>query len=114
MTIRVMLGRSGVPATAAGADRAYRHGWKAARRGRRREQGRTGRGGALAGQVAAGQVQAGRGGDTEYGGSRHRKAAMPAGDESASGGQGRAAHHRAGLQQSEILQRGRRSHYVGQ
>ena len=58
----------GVPATAAGAHRAYRHGWKAARCGRRREQSRTGRGGALTGQVAAGQVQAGRGGDTEDGG----------------------------------------------
>ena len=58
----------GVPATAAGAHRAHRHGRKAARCGRRREQGRTGRGGALARQFAAGQVQAGRGGDTEDGG----------------------------------------------
>ena len=104
----------GVPAAAAGAHRAYRHGGKAARCGRRREQGRAGRGGALTGQVAAGQVQAGRGGDTQDGGSRHRKAAVRAGDESASGGQGRAANHRAGPQQSQILQCGRRSHHVGQ
>jgi hypothetical protein len=76
----------GVPATAAGAHRTHRHGWKAARCGRCREQGRTGRGAALAGQIAAGQVQASRGGNTEDGGSRHRKAAVPAGDESASGG----------------------------
>jgi hypothetical protein len=104
----------GVPATAAGAHRAHRHGGEAARCYRRREQRRTGRGGALTGQVAAGQVQAGRGGDPEDGGSRHRKAAVRAGDESAAGGQGRAANHRAGPQQSEILKRGRRSHHVGQ
>jgi hypothetical protein len=103
-----------VAATAAGAHRAYRHGWKAARCGRRREQGRTGRGGALTGQVAAGQVQAGRGGDTEDGGGRQREAAVLAGHESASGGQRRAANHRAGPQQSEILQCRRRAHHVGQ
>ena len=103
----------GVAAAGAGADRAYRHGGEAARYGRRREQGRAGRGGALTGQVAAGQVQAGRGGDTEDGGSRHRQAAVRAGDESASGGQGRAADQRAGPQQTEILKRGRRSHHVG-
>jgi hypothetical protein len=102
-----------VPATAAGAHRAYRHGWEAARCGRRREQGRTGRGGALTREVAAGQVQAGRGGDTEDGGGRHREAAVPAGDESASGGQRRAANHRVWPQQSKILQCGRRSHHVG-
>ena len=38
---------------------------------------------------------------------------MPAGDGSASCGQGRGAHHRAGAEQIEILQRGRRSHHVG-
>jgi hypothetical protein len=102
-----------VAATAASAHRAYRHGRKAAWCGRRREQGRTGRGGALTGQVAAGQVQAGRGGDTEDGGRRHREAAVLAGDESASGGERRAANHRTGPQQSEILQCGRRSHHVG-
>ena len=102
-----------VPATPASAHRAYRHGWKAARCGRRREQGRAGRGGALTGQLAAGQVQAGRGGETEDGGSRHREAAVPAGDESASRGQRRAADHRVWPQQSEILQCGRRSHHVG-
>jgi hypothetical protein len=104
----------GVPAAAASAHRAYRHGGEAARCSRRRDQGRAGRGGALTGQVAAGQVQAGRGGDPQDGGSRHRQPAVRAGDGSASGGQGRAADHRAGPQQPEIFQRGRRSHHVGQ
>jgi hypothetical protein len=103
----------GVPAAAASAHRAHRHGREAARCGRRRQQRGAGRGGALTGQVAAGQVQAGRGGDPEDGGSRHREAAVLAGDGSASGGQGRAADHRIGPQQSEIVKRRRRSHHVG-
>jgi hypothetical protein len=103
----------GVPAAAASAHRAHRHGREAARCGRRRQQRGAGRGGALTGQVAAGQVQAGRGGDPEDGGSRHREAAVLAVDESASGRQRRAGNHRAGPQQPEILQRGRRSDHVG-